>query len=87
MCIRWTIKFLTKFLGLHIYNQQRWKDNTESVILKSCAARYEVASLFHTGKTDSLETIYFACLHTRVKYVISLDVICLTVKKKKKDTY
>jgi hypothetical protein len=72
----------TKFLGLHIYNHVRWKGNTNSIILKSCAARCGVASLFHTGNTDTFETVYFACLQTIVKYVVSLDVICLTVKKR-----
>jgi len=58
----------TKFLGLHICNHLRWKGNTDSIILKSCAERYGVASLFHTGNTDTLEKIYFACFHTIVKY-------------------
>jgi hypothetical protein len=43
-----------------------------------------VASLFHTGNTDTLEKNDFACFHTIVKYAVSLDVIFLTVKK---DTY
>jgi len=72
----------TTFIGVHIYNHLRWEGNTDSIILMSCAARYGVTSLFHTGNTITLETIHFACFHTIVKHVISLDVICLTVKKK-----
>jgi hypothetical protein len=75
----------TKFLGLHICNHLRWKDNTESIVLKSCTARYGAASLFRTGSTDSLETIYFACLHTIVKtcYKFGRNLS----KSKKKSTY
>jgi hypothetical protein len=49
----------TKFLGLQIVNHLKWKNHNDQVM--------------HVSNTVSLKTMYFACFHSVIKYVVILE--------------
>jgi hypothetical protein len=60
----------TKFLGLYIDNHLNWKNHIDQMIPKLSGACYAVTSMFHISNITTLNSIYFACFHSIIKYGI-----------------
>jgi hypothetical protein len=52
----------TKFHGLQIDNHLKWKKHNDQAV-----------HVFHVSNTVNLKTIYFACFHSVIKYVVILE--------------
>jgi hypothetical protein len=59
-CIEETVN--TKFLGLQIDNPLKWKNHNDQVM-----------HVFHVSNTVNFKTIYFACFHSVIMYVVILE--------------
>jgi hypothetical protein len=60
----------TKFLGSHIDIHLHWKCHIEQLVSKLSEASYTVKSMLHISNTDTLKSIYFAYIHSTIKYGI-----------------
>jgi hypothetical protein len=65
-CIEESIN--TKFLGLQSDNHLNWKNHIDLMIPKLSRTCYAIRSMSHISSTDILKSIYFAYLHSIMKY-------------------
>jgi hypothetical protein len=68
-------KYLTnatkiKFLGLIIDDTLSWKQHIEQVVNKMCSACYVLRTIKHILPHDTLRVIYFAHIHSIIRYGI-----------------
>jgi hypothetical protein len=59
-----------KFLGLTIDDTLSWKQHIEQVVNKMCTACYALRNIKHTVPVDTLRVIYFAHMHSIIRYGI-----------------
>ena len=60
----------TKFLGLQIDNRLNWKNHIEQMISKLNGACHAVRLMIHISNMNTLKSIYYAYIHSTVKYGI-----------------
>jgi hypothetical protein len=59
-----------KFLCVQIDNHLNWKNLISQIIPKLSAAFFAVRKLFHILNLDALRMVYFAYIHSVIKYGI-----------------
>ena len=60
----------TKFLGLLIDDTLSWKQHIDQVVSKMCFSWHAIWNIKSLGSPDTLRIIYFACIHSILKYGI-----------------
>jgi hypothetical protein len=60
----------TKFLGLQIDNNLKWKNHIEQIIRKLSTACHAVTLLVHISSHNTLKSIYYAYFHCIIKHGI-----------------
>jgi hypothetical protein len=66
-----------KFLGIRIDNHPNWKSHLDQIIRKLSAACSAVMRLFHILNIHILRIVYFAHVHSVIKYRIIFGEILL----------
>ena len=62
----------TNFLGIVIKNSLSWKAHVEQLVLKLCAACYEIRAVKPLMSLDTLQLVYCSYFHSVMNYVIIL---------------
>lgn len=60
----------TKLLGLNITEDLKWKDHVSSVLKKLGKYGFAIRKLKHILKEEHLRSMYFALIHSIIKYAI-----------------
>jgi len=60
----------TEFLRLQIDNHLNWKNHIEQMILKLSETCYAVRLMVHISNINTLKSIYYAYIHSLIKYGI-----------------
>jgi hypothetical protein len=71
----------TKFLGLQIDNNLKWKKHIQYIIPKLSSACFAMRTITSLMKTETLKLVYFAYFHSIMSYGIIFWEIRWTAKK------
>ena len=71
----------TKFLGLELDKNIRWKNHVQKIIPKLSSACYLVRRMYPCCNSNTLKVIYFAYFHTVMEYGITFWGVSVESKR------